>query len=153
MPNGSDLAREEFETLERPLRKVDPAIDEFARQKEAEVIRNYHDSPDRHIHWLDASGVTRTILISPVWLQLSPTGGYVRRSTVYAFNIVAHKDYTHAEWPVPIVPPTPPMRRKWWHTTIVELEELPVDEREFTQLLENAYDAVRAIREDQLKPA
>ncbi len=151
MPNGSDLTREEFETLERPLRRLDLAIDEFARQRSVKVIRNYHATPNRHLEWLD-DGLARTILISPVFLQLSPTG-YVRRPTTYVFNVVAHKDYTQAEWPVPIVPPTPPMRRKWWHATIIELEELPVDEREFTQLLENAYDAVRAIRDVQLKPA
>jgi hypothetical protein len=151
MPNGSDLTREEFETLERPLRLLDRAIDEFARQKGAKVNRNYHATPNRHLEWLD-DGLTRTILISPVCRQLSPTG-YVRRPTTYVFNVVAHKDYTHAEWPVPIVPPTPPMRRKWWHATIVELEKFPADEREFTQLLENAYDAVSAIREDQLQPA
>jgi hypothetical protein len=152
MPNGSDLTREEFETLERPLRLLDRTIDEFARQKSAQVNRNYHATPNRHLEWLD-DGLTRSILISPVCRRLSPTGGYVRRPTVYVFNIVVHRDYTHSEWPVPIVPPAPPMRRKWWHATIVELEELPADECEFKQLLENAFTMVSAIREDQLIPA
>jgi hypothetical protein len=152
MPNGGGLSAEEFDARERPLRHIDGVLQKFADRKGAQLIRNYHGSPDRHIQWQDEQGITKAILLSPVQKYRAQIGN-VERSTAYNVSVIAHKDYPDPDRIDPLDPPNPARRRKWCDKQISELSEFPDDGPALLQMLESAYSELKNIGESHLVTA
>jgi hypothetical protein len=62
MPNGFHGSREEWDRMEAPLLALDESLSEFASGRNLQVIKNYHNWPQREIRWT-SSGIRRTISI------------------------------------------------------------------------------------------
>jgi hypothetical protein len=62
MPNGFHGASDEWKRLEEPLLKLDPKIDQFARQHGLSLTKNYHNWPERSLVLTDG-GIRRLIQI------------------------------------------------------------------------------------------
>jgi len=51
MPNGRKYSKQEWERIEEPLRVLDGALKQYARDHQMEFETNYHGIPMRRITW------------------------------------------------------------------------------------------------------
>jgi len=66
MPNGGfDGSIEDWQKMEAPLLEIDILLAEFATERNMEVVRNYHNWPQRYLNW-DSKGIHRSIQILAV---------------------------------------------------------------------------------------
>lgn len=66
MPNGGfDGSREAWEKMEGPLLEVDELIARYAADRNMQVIKNYHNWPQRYLNWV-SRGIHRSIQILAV---------------------------------------------------------------------------------------
>ena len=72
MPNGFQGSLEEWQRMEEPYVRIDPVLEEFARQTNLTVEKNYHDA-NRSLRWSD--GLDRAIWILPM-SDYDETGNY-----------------------------------------------------------------------------
>ncbi len=62
MPNGYDGSIEEWEKMEAPLLEIEGLLAEFAAKRNMQVIKNYHNWPQRKLEWV-RDGLHRAIHI------------------------------------------------------------------------------------------
>lgn len=62
MPNGFYGSREEWERMEAPLLEIDEPLAQFAAGRSMEVVKNYHNWPQRQIDWT-SNGIYRSLCI------------------------------------------------------------------------------------------
>jgi hypothetical protein len=51
MPNGFCGKPEEWERIEKPLRKIDPELESYAKANNLQLSKNYHNWPERSLEW------------------------------------------------------------------------------------------------------
>jgi len=113
MPNGYHGTPEGWEHLERPLKRLDSVLDEFASRHQLVLTRNERNWPDRSFHWGD-----RPAILIQVFLE-SETG------PSYTMWVSASDDRSRAEY--------------WKHRTLIKATSIDVLERQLPELLEAAY--------------
>ncbi|GBE39312.1 MAG TPA: hypothetical protein ENG95_00505 [Nitrospirae bacterium] len=52
MPDGFHGSKEEWEKLEAPLVEIDELLQNFARENNMKLVKNYHNWPCRHLRWI-----------------------------------------------------------------------------------------------------
>ena len=68
MPNGYEFSREEWEKVEAPLLAIDGLLAEFAAQRNVQIVKNYHNWPQRQLDWT-SNGIHRSL-----WILLADAG-------------------------------------------------------------------------------
>lgn len=51
MPNGFQGSPQEWNRIESPLHILDPVLHDFAEERGLSLRRNYHNWPERSLHW------------------------------------------------------------------------------------------------------
>ena len=63
MPNGGyEGTLEDWEKIEAPLVEIDPLLAQFAAERKLEVVKNYHNWPQRYLNWVSRD-INRSIQI------------------------------------------------------------------------------------------
>lgn len=62
MPNGFHGSREDWERMEAPLLEIDELLAQFASGRNMQVVKNYHNWPQRQIDWT-SNGIDRSLYI------------------------------------------------------------------------------------------
>lgn len=52
MPKGYDVSTENWKKMEAPLLEIDAMLAEFAAQRNMQVIKIYHNWPQRYLNWV-----------------------------------------------------------------------------------------------------
>ena len=113
MPNGYHGTAQGWERLERPLRRLDAILDEFAGRHRLALTRNERNWPDRCLRWGDRPAILIQLFLES---ETAPS---------YTMWVSAWDDRSRAEY--------------WEHKTLIKSASIDELERQWPELLEAAY--------------
>ena len=113
MANGFHGTDERWDAIERPLRRLDSALDEFANRRQLTLTKNARSWPDRSFEWGKRPAILIQVFLESQW----------ERS--YTMWVSASDERSRSEY--------------WQQQTLLKAAPIDVLERQLPELLETAY--------------
>lgn len=129
MPNGGyDGSIEDFHKIEAPLIEIDPLLAQFAAARRLELVKNYHNWPQRRLDWV-SRGLNRNIHIV----------GIDAAKLTFHFAVTAWVDKDDQRYAI--------------HAMLKQDEPWDRIRDQFSRLLEESFEMAESWSEEALKPS